>query len=179
MQHFTTRYLTIFFFLLHTLVFAQIKFSGNVSDEIGAIPGVSIEISNSLSTQTDFDGNYHFHLPDNKNINLLIKPYEPFVTVEFKGINSKKLDSSILRLIIPTYNSISIEDYLALSELEKQKFSFREVNCYNGPIGQYYLCKEFKHKPITIFVNDHEIKIDNYIFDSKESKIVINWNPLW
>jgi TonB-linked SusC/RagA family outer membrane protein len=73
--------LTLFFALVVQISFAQEKtISGTVSDESGALPGVSILIKNTTTgAETDFDGKYSIKA---KNGDILVFRYLGYKTVE-------------------------------------------------------------------------------------------------
>ncbi|WP_293871237.1 hypothetical protein [Flavobacterium sp.] len=55
------------------------------------LPDVKIEISNSIYTNSDFDGNYQFKIPEKEKINILFEYSVPWVTIEIKNLKVKKL----------------------------------------------------------------------------------------
>ena len=176
MQHFMTRYLTIIAVLFQTLLFAQVKLSGNVSDEIAALPGVKIEISNSIFTNSDFDGNYQLNIPDKEKVNILFEYSVPWITIEIKNLKVKKLKESIIKVILPTFSIIDAKEYEILSEVEKQKFQLGSPMCY-GQIKNY-VSNEFNGQFVKVFVGNREMKIANFKFDSEKKRIVIEGSEL-
>ena len=87
--------LTLLLALVVQFTFAQEKtVSGTVSDESGALPGVSITIKGTTKgTETDFDGNYSIKV---KSGNTLVYRYLGYKTTEKKVKGSNSLNVTLV-----------------------------------------------------------------------------------
>jgi hypothetical protein len=177
MQHFMTRYLTTIVILFQSFLFAQIKVSGIVSDQIGPLPGINVKTSDSISSLTDFDGKYELSISESKKIDILFDSYSDLVTIEITHIDIKKLNGLALNVIIPSRDRISAKDYEKLTENEKQKYNPLRIVTF-GSSRDTYASKEFKQKFVIIYLGNRKIKITDFKYDTEKERVVIDGNEL-
>ncbi len=99
------------------------RVSGTVSDENGALPGVSILIKGTtIGTETDFDGNYSIEIPEGRQ--TLVFSYLGYITTE--RVATRSNINVILEEDANTLDEVVVTGYGSNSVKKAKKNRFRE-----------------------------------------------------
>lgn len=158
----------IFSFFLKLNCYAQISGRITLFNE-----GVSSMISVNEKgpyTITDDDGNFSIELTEELNKVLV---FETWISIEIINI-PKNVKASLGDIQMPMRKSF-IGEYEKLAEEEKKMII--PVNCYSQLLGYEYL-NQLENPKIIFTCNNLKFELDNFEFDIKDQKVIIDWKNL-
>lgn len=149
------------------------KVSGQVKDNSGALPGVSVFVKGTtIGTETDYDGNYSLSIP--KNGDALVYSFLGMKTQERQIYNSvmnvtMEEDSNTLDEVVVTgyatsNGSFRASKVTARKKKEKPKYSIPTVEVVNQTTVDFAIVAPYTvksdHKNYTVGMKTYEIHAD-------------------
>ncbi len=163
-----TFYISILILIFSGIANAQI--AGQLFQDKSEIPGVEIYFKNSdKKTESDFDGFFKLQIPEGKGKDdLILKDRELFLEIRNLEFGFAKMDLGKIEL--PTFKSISIEEYEQLSEPEKE--SCYPIKHYANLLGYLYTNKlESEY-----LILNCKKKITEFEYNPNTKTVSVDWN---
>ncbi|WP_283637457.1 hypothetical protein [Aquaticitalea lipolytica] len=163
----------IFFISIFILVFSGIvnaQISGQLFQQESEIPGVKIYFKNSdKKSESDFHGFFKLQIPEGiGKDDLILKDRELYVEILNLEFGFEKLNLGKIEL--PTFKSISIEEYEQLSESEKE--SCYPIKHWTNLIGYLYTNK-LEHEYLILNCKN---KITEFEYNPSTKTVSVDWN---
>ena len=149
---------------------ANAQISGQIFQDESGIPGVEIYFKSSdKKTASDFDGFFKLQIPESREKDdLILKDHILLVEIRNLEFGFAKIDLGKIEL--PTFKSISIEEYEQLSQSEKE--SCYPIKHYANLLGYLYTNKLENE----YLILNCKKKITEFEYNPNTKTVSVDWN---